>query len=351
MSWRRLAITLIALLTAVVSLTGVASLAYAAPQATFGPPMEGTKVTLADTSIDGPALMRTYSPATVIAWTGRDAAHHLNLMTSSDGLQYGNKITLPETSLWRPAIAFIDTGRGAPYYTILLAWTGTDKAHTLNLEFIQMPGYKVTQKITFWGETSFTAPALASVNHDVNSDVYLAWAGDDSAHTLNVIRLLSYPLTQTKYTLWGWSSISRPNLSTDQSDGSDREAILSWTGTNNRIYFAATTDKVNWTMPSTSPLTVKSAWAPSMIGFYATALPTHWLAWTGDGTTSVKSINVRYTQNYPSWSDTNAQTTLAETAMSSPELAYNGDGSTTTLLIAWAGTDTNHHLNVAKLSA
>ena len=351
MSWRRFAITLIALLTAVVSLVGVTDLAHASPQATFGPPKEGTKVTLADTSIDGPAIMRTYSPATVLAWTGTDAAHHLNLMTSSDGLHYGNKIILPEMSLWRPAIAFIDTGRGSPYYTILLAWTGTDKAHTLNLEFIKMPGYQVTQKITFWGETSFTAPALASVNYDTTSDIYLAWAGTDTAHTLNVIRRATNPMAQTKYILWGWSSISRPNLSTDQSPGSTIEAIMSWTGTNNRIYFASTTDKIHWSMPSASPLSYKSAWAPSMIAFHATTLPTHWLAWTGSGTTATKNITVQYTQNYPSWSDTGSKTTLAETAISSPALAYNGDGTTSTVLLAWAGTDTYHHLNVAAITA
>ena len=230
----------------------------------LAPRKEGTKVTLADTSIDGPAIMRTYSPATVLAWTGTDAGRHINLMTSGDGLHYGNKITLPEMSLWRPAIAFIDTGRGDPYYTILLAWTGTDSAHTLNLEFISMPGYHVAQKITFWGETSFTAPALASINGDVNSDIFLAWAGTDTAHTLNVIhRSTLPPVAQDKHTLWGWSSISRPNLSRDASPSNPYGLILSWTGTTNRISFANSTDMVHWSMPSTSPLTYKSAWAPA----------------------------------------------------------------------------------------
>lgn len=182
----RITITLIVVLVAVVSLTGMANLAYASPQATYGTPNEGTKLVLGDTSIDGPAIMRTYQPATVLAWTGTDTYHHLNVMTSSDGLHYGNKNILSDTSLWRPAVAFIDSGRGAPYGTIVLAWTGTDTNHTINVEFIRMPDFSIVSKTTLWGETSFTAPALATINGDINSDVYLSWSGTDPSHTLNV---------------------------------------------------------------------------------------------------------------------------------------------------------------------
>ena len=46
--------------------------------------------TLPDTSIDGPALDSTGNE-TVLAWTGTDPLHHLNVETSTDGLHYGNK--------------------------------------------------------------------------------------------------------------------------------------------------------------------------------------------------------------------------------------------------------------------
>jgi hypothetical protein len=178
-----------------------ASLTTHAASAPFGAPTEGAKVILADTSIDGPAIMTTYAPATALAWTGTDAAHHLNVMTSSDGLHDSNKHILPETSLWRPAIAFIDSARGAPYGTIVLAWTGTDQQHTLNVEYISLPDFTVSGKITFTGETSFTAPALATVNGDVNSDVYLSWAGTDTAHTLNIMHLMTNSPLRGKLTL------------------------------------------------------------------------------------------------------------------------------------------------------
>lgn len=355
MFWRRSVITLIVLLTAIAGLMGMASIARAAPNTTFPPPKEGPKVTLGDTSIDGPAIMATNRPATVLAWTGTDTLHHLNVMPSSDGLQYSNKHILPETSLWRPAIAFIDSARGAPYGTIVLAWTGTDTSHTLNIAFIRMPDYTVVRKITFWGENSFTAPALATINGDFNSDVYLSWAGTDPAHTLNVLHMATAanPMTFDKHILWGWSSISRPNIATDHSyngTAGTSPLILSWTGSNHRIYFAGTTDRVHWTMAPGSPLSQQSAWAPCMIGFYAPGLPDHWLAWTGSGATSTRSLNVQYTLHYPAWTDANSSATLPETAISSPALAYNGDSTTGEVLIAWTGTDNYHHLNVAAVT-
>jgi hypothetical protein len=353
MSWRRVVLSLLVLVSAVVSLVGVTNVVNASPQATYGAPKEGAKVILADTSIDGPAIAWA-SPGTFIAWTGTDAQHHINLMTSTDGLHYSNKHILPEMSLWRPAIAFIGSQRTVPFEgTLVLAWTGTDIHHTLNLELISTPSFKVTQKITFWGETSFTAPAVGTINGDVNSDIYLAWAGTDSAHTLNIIHRTTFSKTQDKKILWGWSSISRPNLSRDLSSGGKGGMLLSWTGVNNRIYFADSTkdtsNKTIWTMASTSPLSMKSAWAPSMIGYFTTTQPSHWLAWMGSGTTSTRYLNVQYTQHYPSWNDANSKTILNETAISSPTLAFSL--TTDKGLIGWAGTDPQHHLNVAVVSA
>ncbi len=102
-------------------------------------------------------------------------------------------------------------------------------------------------------------------------------------------------------------------------------------------------------MPSTSPLSIKSAWAPSMIGLYTTS--SHWLAWTGSGTTSTHALNVEYTQHYPSWSDANAKSTLNETAISGPALDYRTINGEPQVVIGWAGTDPSHHLNVALVTA
>jgi len=352
MRWFRLVpmCIVIVVLTLMGGVGGVGG-AHAAPSGasttstTYSAPREGAKVILGEFSIDGPAILATYQPQTVLAWTGTDAAHHLNLLTSADGLHYSAKVILPETSLWRPALAFIDSGRGAPYGTIVLAWTGTDSAHTLNMEFISLPGLTVREKITFWGETSFTAPALATVNGDINSDVYLAWAGTDAAHTLNVIHHTTSVESNSKQTLWGWNSVSRPNLSPDQNATSGTALILAWTGVNHHLYFAQSADRTHWTMPSSSPLSQQSAWAPSLIAFYATNMPAYWLAWTGSGSTSTQQLSVAYTQQYPTWSAAGTSTMLTETAISSPALAYNGVNRQ--VLLAWTGTNAAHSLNVA----
>jgi hypothetical protein len=103
-------------------------------------------------------------------------------------------------------------------------------------------------------------------------------------------------------------------------------------------------------MPDASPLSRQTDWAPSMIGFDATTLPSHWLAWAGNGTSPTGNVNVQYTQSYPGWGDTNSTASLDETAISSPALVYNGNGTTRQVLIGWAGTDQDNHLNIAVIS-
>lgn len=158
------------------------------------------------------------------------------------------------------------------------------------------------------------------------------------AHTLNIIQYRMMGQTRAKHTFWGWSSISRPDLSNNPLN-------LAWTGRNYHLYFANSTDGVHWTMPSSSPLAHQSAWAPSMFEFSAVT-PDHWLAWTGSGTTSTRNLNVQYTQHYPNWSDPGSTATFGETAISSPELAAYGYQ----VLLAWTGTDSAHRLNVAVVS-
>ncbi len=343
MRWLRL-MAVFGLLVALSLVGGIGGVS-AAPATSYSSPHEGAKVVLADSSIDGPAIVTTYQPQTVLAWTGTDSAHHLNLLMSADGLHYSAKLILPESSLWRPALAFIDSGRGAPYGTLVLAWTGLDPAHTLNMELISLPSLSVREKITFWGDTSFTAPALTTVNGDINSDVYLAWAGTDTAHTLNVLHHTTVPESNSKQIFWGWNSVSRPSLTNTPNSSGAIGLILAWTGINNHLYFAQSANRTSWTMPSSSPLSQQSAWAPSLISFYSTVMPTYWLAWIGSGTTATRQLNVMYTQRYPAWNAAGSMTTVSETAISSPALTYNGVSRQ--VLLAWTGTNSAHSLNVA----
>lgn len=113
MTTRRLMTSLAALLALVVGLIGDPVI-HASPQPTpAGSAQEQRKVTLDDTSIDGPTL-----------WTNNPA----------QGAQAGS-----------PAA--------------VLGWTGTDSNHSLNV--LVGPYSSSPQKLTLWTENSFTSPALA----------------------------------------------------------------------------------------------------------------------------------------------------------------------------------------------
>jgi hypothetical protein len=341
-------LTVVALFAFGVSLAGMPGTAQAASQsstrANFGPPTEGTKVVLAETSIDGPGFWTNAvtTPKAILAWTGTDKAHHLNLLTSNDGLHYANKHILPEMSLWRPGVAFDQGGRGAPYGQIAMAWTGSDSAHTLNVEYIAMPDFTVTKKFTFWGEKSFAAPSVAFIN----DDLYIAWAGTDRVHTLNTLHISRTREVQEKHTFWGWTTISRPDLSHDFSTG---ELLMAWTRTgDNTIAFAQRDNSGTWKMPPSSPLNSGSNFAPSMIGLDATDMPNHWVAWNGVGEFTSRRIFIQYTTAFPVWKDSGMASVLGEWAISGPELGYVGVARQ--VLVSWTGIDTLHHLNVAVVT-
>jgi hypothetical protein len=340
-------LTVVALFAVCIGLAGTPGTARAASQsstrASFGPPTEGTKVVLAETSIDGPGFWTNAgaTPKAILAWTGTDKAHHLNLFTSNDGLHYANKHTLAEMSLWRPGVAFDQGGRGALSGQIAVAWTGTDSAHTLNVEYIAMPDFTVTKKFTFWGETSFTAPAVAFIN----DDLYLAWAGTDRAHTLNTLHISRTLEVQEKHTFWGWTTISRPDLSHDFATS---QLLMAWTRTDNAIAFAQRDNSGAWKMPPGSPLNSGSNFAPSMIGLDASAMPNHWVAWNGVGEFTSRRIFLQYTTAFPTWQDSGMASVLGEWAISGPELGYVGVARQ--VLVSWTGIDNQHHLNVAVVT-
>jgi hypothetical protein len=183
-----------------------------------------------------------------------------------------------------------------------------------------MPDFTATKKFTFRGETSFTAPSVAFIN----DDLYLAWAGTDRAHTLNTLHISRTREVQEKHTFWGWTTISRPDLSHDYATN---QLLMAWTRTgDNAIAFAQRDDSGAWKMPPSSPLPSGSNFAPSMIGLDVSTMPNHWVAWQDSGMASV----------------------LGEWAISGPELGYVGVARQ--VLVSWTGIDTLHHLNVAVVA-
>lgn len=320
--------------------------AHAAPQVVNPAPVEQSKVVLGDTSVDAPALWTrdpqspTVGLTSVLAWTGTNTGHSLNMMKSGDGVTYGGKTTFAESSATRPAVA----AQGTPL-TIVLAWTGTNTSHSLNLLCQGLAcgasgsGYK---KVTL-NDTSFASPALARFG----SGYLLAWAGTDANHSLNVLRFSlttsgSGFLFGAKTSLRQFGSIATPSLDQNLQNS---QLLLTWSARIpvGQLMFATSSDGVSWS--AAQALSETSATSPA--GFIAStaSMPAYWMAWTG--TNTARSLNVRFTQSFPQWPASD-KTILSDTALGGPVLGYIGDVGQ--ILLAWTGTDAARHINIATIT-
>ncbi len=318
----------------------IAQPAQATPTAKSAPMITGPfkrimKTVLADTSIDGPALagVTTGQTRAAIAWTGTDTARHLNVMISDTGFSFSSKRILGDTSPYRPALTL------TPNNKVAIAWAGTDSARTLNVLY---DVYGTPRKLILWGETSAMAPALTYEN----GLLYIAWTGMNTARSLNVQPIIIGATglsAGTKVTLWQFSSGASPSLSPGLNHAG---LILSWSQTGTGVIgFASSADGKTW--PATaSTLPETSASTPSMASFVASNMPPTYLAWTG--TNTAHSLNIRYTNNFPGWPATGAKSILDDMAYGPPQLAYIGGPQA--VLLAWAGTDSAHHLNLAVMT-
>lgn len=308
------------------------------PSALSASSVEITKTTLSETSVDGPSLWTTTNGTVrgVLAWT--DSAFRLNTMTTAIGTKFYSKVRLGDTSPRRPAVTRTADGK------VAIAWIGTDSARTLNVLY---DVYGSKAKLTLWGETSAFSPALVAAN----GNLYLAWTGTNSGRNVNILTIsTSGGLAKgAKTTLWTFSSLDGPSL---HYEASRSEYLLSWIASSpaNRIAVSRATNP--GAASSWSAATVLSDWsysAPSLLGivdgYYN--MPTHYLAWTGGNT--ARSLNFQYSRSFPAWPDTtNTKVTLNEMAYGSPALGFISGPSL--VLMAWAGTDSAHHLNVAVLT-
>jgi hypothetical protein len=285
-----------------------------------------TKITLPETSMDGPALSSVYVPnqtsESVLAWTGTDAGHHLNVETSGDGLHFSGKRTLPETSPYRPDVAL-----AAPAGAVAVAWTGTDANHSLNVLY---DVYGNQRKLTLTHESSISAPALL-----IGPGFYLAWTGTDANHSLNLmpIEVTSSGLTPGKKSILSqFSSNAGPHLA---RVGATTFA-LAWTSRASQLFLATGTDVPTL---SSSSLPEFSAFAPQTESLgRAYGSGKQWIGWTG--TDAAHHLNLQW-----NFSDPATKTTLNELALGGPALAFHAQEQ-----LAWTGTDSAHHLNIATFA-
>jgi hypothetical protein len=286
-----------------------------------------TKIVLLDTSIDGPALSSIYVPnqtsESVLAWTGTDKLHHLNVETSGDGLHFSGKRILEETSPYRPDVAL-----AAPAGAVAVAWTGTDANHSLNVLY-DIYGHQ--RKLTLWNESSISAPALL-----IGPGFYLAWTGTDANHSLNLmpIEVTDAGLTPGKKVILShFSSNAGPHLA---RVGATTFA-LSWTSQGSQLFVATGTDAPTL---SVSSLSEWSAFAPQTESLgRVQGSGKQWIGWTG--TDAAHQLNLQW-----NFTDPATKTILNEMALGGPALAFHAQEQ-----LAWTGTDSLHHLNIATFAA
>jgi hypothetical protein len=73
-------------------------------------------------------------PRYFLTWRGTDALHAVNVRYTESFPTWpleGNQSTLRETALGGPVVGFVGNSR-----QVLVAWTGTDAAHHLNVAVI-----------------------------------------------------------------------------------------------------------------------------------------------------------------------------------------------------------------------
>ncbi len=288
------------------------------------------KITLPETSIDGPALASVPTGGaneSALAWTGSDPLHHLNVETSSDGLHFGHKLILHETSSWRPDVTIASVGG-----PVSVAWTGVDPNHSLNVLY---DVYGSPKKLTLRTESSFTAPALL----EGPGPLWLAWIGIDPNHSLNILSITvtaSGLVPGTKTILSQNSSNAGPHL----RRGSATVIDLDWTSRTRQLRLAAATHTSGLQPGVGLPETSAAAPDTFTIGSFIGAGEKLWLGWTG--TDPEHHLNLAWTTaQFPG-----VKTILADTALGGPALSYQNGNQ-----IAWTGTDPAHHLNIARFSA
>jgi hypothetical protein len=145
----------------------------------------GTKTILSQFSSSAGPNLSVYTLGTgaqlVLNWT--TPTQHLNLATSTDGVHFTNSLGAdgtPQLSAQAPSSHFVAAEGGPDYW---MAWTGTDPAHYLNIQwtthFPQWPDPSHTK--TVLADTAFAGPQVVS-----NDGLLIAWTGTDPSHTLNV---------------------------------------------------------------------------------------------------------------------------------------------------------------------
>jgi hypothetical protein len=195
-----------------------------------------SKVTLGvDLSPGRSPALAVFNGRLYLAWS--DLHGNLNVISSPDGVHFGNKITLGDTSPAGPALAAVNR-------RLYLAWTGTDghlnfESTTNGMTFGNKLILNQTSYIVTGTQITFLAPALASYS----GKLWIAWTGSDVNHYLNIVPYDGAHFG-AHFVVFETSGAA-PALTVENSAvaGQPARLVLGWSGTGNlKINYATTTD-------------------------------------------------------------------------------------------------------------
>lgn len=171
-------------------------------------------------------------------------------------------------------------------------------------------------------DTSITSPSFCTFNNRG----YIAWAGTDPQHRLNVMATDNLRVWYGKVTM-GDTSESGPALAVFNN-----RLYIAWRGVgNNQLNVMSSANGVNWTNKVT--LGETTFHRPALAVFNNKLV----LGWTG--TDSARRLNIIQSGNGTTWT---GKLTLGDTSINGPDLCSLGSS----LLICWTGTDAGRRLNV-----
>lgn len=287
------------------------------------------KVTLAESALGGPAMINRSDRDFVLGWSGTDSPSHLNVIVSTDGLNWVNKVTIPNESTPNALALAFDGSAGRTF----IGWTGTDSAHSLNVMSTQ------DSTLHNWGnkhtlhEQSGHGPALLMFN----GRLFIAWTGTD--WRLNVMSSGDLGASwQNKRTL-NESSPTEPALAAFGG-----KLILMWNGTdfgNHLNFIESSDDGLTWgnkvTLGETSGHHPAMASGPGLIPYFC---------WAGSGNNLLNLLHSETGATNGFAVSPNYKRTFYDTASNGP-CVCNFKGK---VFIGWTGTDSGDHVNVAQLS-
>jgi len=196
-----------------------------------------TKVANGETSPqgEGPALDND-GTGVYIAWPGSDSAHTLNI-AYYNGAGFTCKTTLTgATTTYSPALAHDDSGHR------YLAWT--DLTGHLNVATVDSTGCATTHTMALTNRTTLPQSAAAGpalvfdTSGSSNLGLVVAWPGTDTAHTINVASYVGTTTLADQTTVGGASTATASSTSPVGLTVTTADLYLGYRGTDGNLYLA-----------------------------------------------------------------------------------------------------------------